>query len=201
MSATAGEERVEARGRPEDHPAPREARFTDLPPTYRYAATIAAVACGASLLVHFGFGARGLISAAFVAVLAVLAALDLERGQIPNRILVPAGCGLLAAQIAFFPDHSAEWILAGLGAGLVLLVPALVRRDAVGMGDVKLATFLGIGLGKAVIGGLLLGSLIAVPFALAILIRRGVDARKDRMPLGPFLAAAGFLALLLSSPL
>jgi leader peptidase (prepilin peptidase)/N-methyltransferase len=201
MNATAGEERVEPRARPEDHPSARAPGFTDLAPTYRYAVTIVAVACGASLLVHFGFGARGLISAGFVTVLAVLSALDLQHGQIPNRIVVPAGCGLLAAQIAFFPDHAAEWILAGLGAGLALLVPALVRRDSVGMGDVKLATFLGIGLGKAVIGGLLLGSLIAVPFALGILIRRGVDARKERMPLGPFLAAGGFLALLLSSSL
>jgi leader peptidase (prepilin peptidase)/N-methyltransferase len=69
------------------------------------------------------------------------------------------------------------------------------------MGDVKLAAFLGIGLGKAVIGGLLLGSLAAVPFAVAILVRRGVEARKERMPLGPFLAVGGFLALLLSDSL
>jgi leader peptidase (prepilin peptidase)/N-methyltransferase len=199
MSAPAGEERVEAPASREERPADPAARFGDLEPTYRYAATIVAVACGASLLVHFGLGARGLISAGFVAVLTVLSALDLKHGEIPNRILVPAALVLLAAQIAFFHDRAAEWILAGLGAGLVLLVPALVRRDSVGIGDVKLATFLGIGLGKAVIGGLLLGSLIAVPFALWILVRRGVEARKDRMPLGPFLAAGGFLALLLSS--
>jgi leader peptidase (prepilin peptidase) / N-methyltransferase len=199
MSAATSPERVEAHASREGGPAGRAARFGDLEPTYRYAATIVALACGASLLVHFGLGARGMISAGFVAVLMVLSALDLKLGEIPNRILVPAGFALLAAQIAFFHDQAAEWILAGLGVGLVLLVPALVKRDSVGIGDVKLASFLGIGLGKAVIDGLLLGSLIAVPFALWILIGRGVEARKDRMPLAPFLAAGGFLALLLSS--
>jgi len=153
------------------------------------------------VLGHFGLGARGLISVGFVVVLAVLSAIALQYGQIPNRILVPAGCALLVAQVAFFPGQAAEWLVAGLGAGVALLVPALLRRDALGMGDVKLAAFLGIGLGKAVIGGLLLGSLAAVPFAVAILVRHGVEARKERMPLGPFLAVGGFLALLLSDSL
>ena len=177
----------------------RSAGFGDLTRSYRYGAIIAASCSGASVLAHFGFGPRGLIAAGFVAVLAVLAAIDLDHGVIPNRILVPAGCVLLTAQVVLFPHQAAEWIVAGLGAGLVLLIPALVRRDAVGMGDVKLAAFLGIGLGKAVIGGLLLGSLAAVPFALAIVIRHGAEARKERMPLGPFLAVGGLLALLLSS--
>lgn len=201
MNAEMAGEQVQAKGRPAESPAQPSPGFGELAPAYRYGAIIAAVCSGASVLAHFGLGARGVISAGFVAVLAILAAIDLEHGVIPNRILVPAGCALLIAQIAFFPNQAAEWILAGLGAGLVLLIPALVRRDALGMGDVKLGTFLGVGLGKAVIGGLLLGSLAAVPFALAILVRHGTAGRKERIPLGPFLAVGGLLALLLSSSL
>jgi len=199
MSAGMAGEQVQAKAQPAESPARPSPGFGELAPAYRYGAIIAAVCSGASVLAHFGLGARGVISAGFVAVLAILAAIDLEHGVIPNRILVPAGCALLIAQIAFFPDQAAEWILAGLGAGLVLLIPALVRRDALGMGDVKLGAFLGVGLGKAVIGGLLLGSLAAVPFALAILVRHGTAGRKERIPLGPFLAVGGLLALLLSS--
>jgi len=201
MNAEMAGEQVQAKGRPAESPAQPSPGFGELAPAYRYGAIIAALCSGASVLAHFGLGARGVISAGFVAVLAILAAIDLEHGVIPNRILVPAGCALLIAQIAFFPNQAAEWILAGLGAGLVLLIPALVRRDALGMGDVKLGTFLGVGLGKAVIGGLLLGSLAAVPFALAILVRHGTAGRKERIPLGPFLAVGGLLALLLSSSL
>jgi prepilin signal peptidase PulO-like enzyme (type II secretory pathway) len=199
MNAEMAGEQVQAKGRPAESPAQPSPGFGELAPAYRYGAIIAALCSGASVLAHFGLGARGVISAGFVAVLAILAAIDLEHGVIPNRILVPAGCALLIAQIAFFPHQAAEWILAGLGAGLVLLIPALVKRGALGMGDVKLGTFLGVGLGKAVIGGLLLGSLAAVPFALAILVRHGTAGRKERIPLGPFLAVGGLLALLLSS--
>jgi len=201
MNAEMAGEQVQAKGRPAESPAQPSPGFGELAPAYRYGAIIAALCSGASVLAHFGLGARGVISAGFVAVLAILAAIDLEHGVIPNRILVPAGCALLIAQIAFFPHQAAEWILAGLGAGLVLLIPALVKRGALGMGDVKLGTFLGVGLGKAVIGGLLLGSLAAVPFALAILVRHGTAGRKERIPLGPFLAVGGLLALLLSSSL
>ena len=199
MSTGLVKERIQGEEQPTQVSAERSAGFGDLAPAYRYGAIIAALCSGASVLAHFGLGARGVISAGFVAVLAILAAIDLEHGVIPNRILVPAGCALLIAQIAFFPHQAAEWILAGLGAGLVLLIPALVKRGALGMGDVKLGTFLGVGLGKAVIGGLLLGSLAAVPFALAILVRHGTAGRKERIPLGPFLAVGGLLALLLSS--
>jgi prepilin signal peptidase PulO-like enzyme (type II secretory pathway) len=199
MNAEMAGEQVQAKGRPAESPAQPSPGFGELAPAYRYGAIIAALCSGASVLAHFGLGTRGVISAGFVAVLAILAAIDLEHGVIPNRILVPAGCALLIAQIAFFPHQAAEWILAGLGAGLVLLIPALVKRGALGMGDVKLGTFLGVGLGKAVIGGLLLGSLAAVPFALAILVRHGTAGRKERIPLGPFLAVGGLLALLLSS--
>jgi len=199
MSAGMAGEQAQTKGQAAESPAQPSPGFGDLAPGYRYGAIIAAACSGASVLAHFGLGARGVISAGFVAVLAILAAIDLEHGVIPNRILVPAGCALLTAQIAFFPHQAAEWILAGLGAGLVLLIPALVRRDALGMGDVKLGVFLGVGLGKAVIGGLLLGSLAAVPFALAILVRQGTAGRKQRIPLGPFLAVGGLLALLLSS--
>jgi leader peptidase (prepilin peptidase) / N-methyltransferase len=199
MNAGMAREPVQAKGQPADPSAQPSPGFGDLTPGYRYGAMFVGASSGAAVLAHFGLGARGVISAGFVAMLAILAAIDLEHGVIPNRILVPAGCALLIAQIAFFPHQAAEWILAGLGAGLVLLIPALVRRDAVGMGDVKLAAFLGVGLGKAVIGGLLLGSLAAVPFALAILIRHGAAARKERIPLGPFLAVGALLALLLSN--
>ena len=201
MSPATVEAQAQGEGRPEKRPASRSPGFSDLAPSHRYAAMIVAVASGASVLVHFGLGARGLISVGFVAVLAVVSTIDIQHGQIPNRVLVPAGCALLAAQVVFFPDQAAEWLVAGLGAGLALLIPALVRRHALGMGDVKLAAFLGIGLGKAVVGALLLGSLAAVPFAVAILVRRGVEARKQTMPLGPFLALGGFLALLLSGSL
>jgi prepilin signal peptidase PulO-like enzyme (type II secretory pathway) len=166
-----------------------------LGPYLRLGAAVAAVALWTAALAHFGFGARGVIAAALCAVLAVLAAFDLEQRRIPNRIVLPAIGGILLAQLAFFSGDALEWIGAGLGAGLLFWLPALVRAGSIGMGDVKLAALLGVGLGGDVIAALFLGSLAAAPVALWILVKRG---RGEVIPFGPFLALGGVLALFIA---
>jgi leader peptidase (prepilin peptidase)/N-methyltransferase len=64
-----------------------------------------------------------------------------------------------------------------------------------GMGDVKLAFFMGCGLGLAVVVGLFLGFLFAAVPAIALLVRHGSAARKQAIPLGPFLALGAVVAL------
>jgi leader peptidase (prepilin peptidase) / N-methyltransferase len=172
-------------------------RLADLSPQRRWATWLAASALAIASLAHFGLGARGLISAGFVCCLAVLAAIDLEYRVIPNRIVLPSAGVILAAQLAFFPDHALEWVACGLGAALALFVPRLFKADAIGIGDVKLALLLGVGLGVDVARALLLGSLAAVPLAVWILATRGTEARSETIPLGPFLAVGGVLALFL----
>jgi prepilin signal peptidase PulO-like enzyme (type II secretory pathway) len=152
------------------------------------------IAAAGAALVDFGLGSRGLIAAAFVAVLAVLGAGDAEKRTIPNRIVLPAIALVLVAQLAFFGDRALEWLGAGAGAALLLQVPAWIRPGSVGQGDVKLALLLGVGLGREVIDALLIGSLAAFPVALWIVVRGGWDARKRAIPLGPFLAVGGILA-------
>ena len=171
-------------------------RFFELSPERRLPASLAAAALAIASLVHFGLGARGVISAGFVCCLCVLAAIDLECRMIPNRIVLPATGIILVAQIEFF-GVALEWIACGLGAALVLFLPTLFRADAIGMGDVKLGLLLGVGLGVDVVRALLLGSLAAVPAALWILATRGMAARSETIPLGPFLALGGVLALFL----
>ena len=171
--------------------------FAQLSPERRWSASLAATVLAIASLSHFGLGARGLISAGFVCCLSVLAAIDLECRVIPNRIVLPGAGLILAAQIAFFPDHALEWIACGLGAALALFLPTLFKANAIGMGDVKLGLLLGVGLGVEVAKALLLGSLAAVPAAIWILATRGLAARGDTMPLGPFLAVGGVLALFL----
>ena len=172
-------------------------RLAQLSPQRRWVASLAAIALATASLSHFGLGARGLISAGFVCCLVVLAAIDLECRVIPNRIVLPSAAIILAAQLAFFPGYALEWVACGLGAALALFVPRLFKADAIGMGDVKLALLLGVGLGTDVAKALLLGSLAAVPVALWILATRGIAARSETIPLGPFLAVGGVLALFL----
>ncbi|MBW8060406.1 MAG: prepilin peptidase [Solirubrobacterales bacterium] len=172
-----------------------------LSPLYRAGAIGVGGAFGAAALVRFGLDPRGLIGVVFVVGLTAIAAIDLEHRVIPNRIVIPLTAFVLAAQCAFFFDRTVEWLAAGAGAALLLLIPAYIRPGSVGMGDVKLASLIGVGLGREVVTALFLGSLAAVPVALWILARRGLDARKDTIPLGPFLAGGGMLALFVGGSL
>jgi leader peptidase (prepilin peptidase)/N-methyltransferase len=130
-------------------------------------------------------------------VLVVLAAIDLERRIIPNRIVLPAVVLILAAQIALSPDRALEWTAASLGAALFLLLPLLVYPSGMGMGDVKLALLLGAGLGWAIVPALVAGLFAAFIVALVVLVRGGLAARKTALPFGPFLVFGALFALFL----
>ena len=148
-----------------------------------------AVAC----LVDFGFSVEALVDIAACAVLVAVTVTDLERRIVPNRIIVPALVVALVVQTV--RDPSVEWIAASLGAGAFFLVAALIHPAGLGMGDVKMAAFLGAWLGAPVIVALFLGSLFAVVPAFVILARHGRSARKMGIPFAPFLAAGGVVAL------
>jgi leader peptidase (prepilin peptidase) / N-methyltransferase len=156
-------------------------------------ASILALLC----VVRYEADAHGFISGFTAAVLVVLAATDLQERLIPNRIVLPATAIVLVAQLAFYSDRAAEWIISALGAALFLFVPAVIKKGAIGMGDVKLALLLGAATGYAVLGALTIGFLSLVPVALYMLLREGSAARKKYLPLGPFLAF-GTLVVLLS---
>jgi leader peptidase (prepilin peptidase)/N-methyltransferase len=148
---------------------------------------------GAGVGLEFGFTFEALIGAFFCWILVVITRTDLEHRLIPNRIVVPGAVLMVAART--IDDPSLEWILAALGAGFVLFVIFLAYPKGMGLGDVKLAAFLGAGLGLAVVVALFAGFLAAFVPALVILVRFGSSARKRAIPLGPFLALGGVLAL------
>src|SRR5688572_19318460 len=125
-------------------------------------ASLLAVAC----VVRYEADAHGFVSAFAAVVLVVLAAIDLQERLIPNRIVVPAAAIVLVAQLAFYSDRAGEWIISALGAALFLFVPAVIKRGAIGMGDVKLALLLGAATGYAVLPALTFGFLALVPVAL-----------------------------------
>jgi leader peptidase (prepilin peptidase) / N-methyltransferase len=138
---------------------------------------------------------RAVIAAFLAGVLAVLSAIDIERGIIPNRIVLPASCVVLVAQIVVFPERTLQWMLAPILLALLLAIPGLLGRAWVGMGDVKLALLLGAGLGWGAFSALLVASLCVFPAALIMLIRGGLAARSATIPFGPFLSLGALIIL------
>jgi leader peptidase (prepilin peptidase) / N-methyltransferase len=138
---------------------------------------------------------RVVVGAYGAVALVVLAAVDIERGLIPNRIVLPSFGLVLLAQLVVRPERASEWVLAALLAAFVLLVPNLIRPAWMGMGDVKLALLIGALLGWGAFGALLIAFLCTFPVALVLVLRGGSAARKSAIPFGPFLALGALIVL------
>lgn len=153
----------------------------------------------AGCVLRFGLTARAAIGAGICAVLVVVSATDLEHRLVPNRVVVPAAAVVLGANLAVSPGL--EWPLAAAGAAGFLLAAALASPGGLGMGDVKLALFLGAALGRTVGVAVMIGLIAALVPAAVLLVRHGRTARKMALPLAPFLAFGGVVALFVGHPL
>ena len=166
----------------------------------RSSAALIAGGLVAALFMRFGFGSYAFMAAFVTSTLVVLSVIDFEQRRLPNRIVLPATVAVLAAQAAFFPDGLVECVVAAVCAALFLLVPGLICRGGVGMGDVKLALLLGAALGQGVALALFMAALASVPAALVVLARAGVSGgRRQTIPFGPFLAGGAIVALFLGT--
>lgn len=138
---------------------------------------------------------RAVVAAFAAAVLVILSVIDIQRGVIPNRIVVPAAGIVLAGQVVLFPEQALEWTLAAILAALALMIPQLLGRSWMGMGDVKLALLLGAALGWGVVGAVLIAFLCSFPVSVWVLIRDGMSARKATIPFGPFLSLGALIVM------
>lgn len=125
-----------------------------------------------------------------------LALIDLEHRVLPNAITLP-GCALaIALGLAFDPAGEPARLLAGVAVGAALLIAAIAKPGGMGMGDVKLATMMGLFLGEAVVPALLAALVAGVAVGVVVIGRRGVsEGRRTAVPFGPFLALGALIGL------
>jgi leader peptidase (prepilin peptidase)/N-methyltransferase len=159
----------------------------------RALAVVAWIVLGACSVWADGLTVEALVNALGCAVIVALTVIDIERRIVPNRIVIPALVVALVVQT--LRDPSVEWIVSALGAGGFFLLLALVYPAGLGMGDVKLAAFLGAWLGYTVAVALFAGTLLGMIPALVVLVRKGSKGRTATMPYVPALAAGAIIAL------
>jgi leader peptidase (prepilin peptidase) / N-methyltransferase len=144
----------------------------------------------------WGDAAQIALGLVFVSMLTVITLTDLERRIIPNKILsVASAIGLVIIAMSD-PGSLPERAAAAAGASGVLFLAALAYPGGMGMGDVKLAAVMGLFLGVEVIPAMLIALLAGSLVGIALIVRRGVAARKQAIPFGPFLALGGVAGLL-----
>jgi len=154
-----------------------------------------------SLVWHFGSGAAGLASLVFAWLLIAMTFIDADTQLLPDDLTYPLlWIGLLInLQGTFVPLTDA---VIGAAAGYLVLwsvywlFKLATGKEGMGYGDFKLLAALGAWLGwKMLPVIILLSSLVgaAVGIALIVLSKHG---RENPIPFGPYLAAAGMIALL-----
>ena len=145
----------------------------------------------------------------FAWTLLVVSIIDIDTRKIPNRLIYPLTPALLVLMVATAvlvgqPRRALDVVIGGIGAFVVLLIIALIQPRGMGMGDVKLAGFIGIALGYLGIGmvvlGIFGGFLVGGVVSIALLVT-GARGRRDMIPFGPYLATGALATLLFGRPL
>ncbi len=150
---------------------------------------------------HFGFGWQALAALVLTWALIALSVIDFDHQLLPDSITLPfLWLGLILSLFPLFADMRAALIgaIAGyLSLWLVYQVFKLVTgKEGMGFGDFKLLALLGAWLGwQALPIVILLSSLVGAVVGVILITVQGRD-RQTPIPFGPYLAAAGWIALL-----
>jgi prepilin signal peptidase PulO-like enzyme (type II secretory pathway) len=147
--------------------------------------------------VHFGFTGHALLGAVFCPTLILLAAIDMQHRLLPNMIIVPASLAVGLIVAASAPGDFLWHLAAGAALGGFFFLFAALIPGSLGMGDAKLGFLLGLALGVKTLGAAMIAFAALLVAALYVLFTRGVSARKDAIPFGPFLALGGIVAFFL----
>ena len=154
----------------------------------------------------FGSGLAGLASLLFLFLLVAMTFIDLDTQLLPDDLTYPllwAGL-LLNLDATFVPLQDA---VIGAAAGYLVLwsvywlFKLVTGKEGMGYGDFKLLAALGAWLGWQMLPVIILLSSVVgaiVGVSLIVFARRGRD---KPIPFGPYLAAAGLIALLYGSGL
>jgi leader peptidase (prepilin peptidase) / N-methyltransferase len=160
------------------------------------AVTMAALVIGS--FVRFSFSGTALLGAVLCPTLVLLGAIDLKHKLLPNEIILAASLAVGLIVAAGMPHSFFSHLAAGAALCGFFFLFGIIFRGSFGMGDAKLGFLLGLALGSKTLGATLIAFAGLLVAALYVLATRGLSARKDALPFGPFLALGGILAFFLS---
>ncbi|KRB90474.1 prepilin peptidase [Noviherbaspirillum sp. Root189] len=160
----------------------------------------------AFLVWRFGSGVAGLATLLFAYLLIAMTFIDADTQLLPDDLTLPLlWCGLLINLNGVFVPLN-EAVIGAAAGYLVLwavywLFKLATGKEGMGYGDFKLLGALGAWLGwKMLPSIILLSSLVGAVVGIS-LIAFARHGRNNPIPFGPYLAAAGVIALLYGKPL
>jgi prepilin signal peptidase PulO-like enzyme (type II secretory pathway) len=138
------------------------------------------------------------LAAAYISVFIICTGTDVFAYRVPNVVTYPAVALALAVGMIAPEANRLDVAAGGLVVGGTFFAMAVATGGrGMGMGDVKLALFVGFALGLSIgIKALLVTALAGGAFALLLMVVR-IRKRQDIMPYGPFISFGAVTMLLL----
>jgi leader peptidase (prepilin peptidase)/N-methyltransferase len=150
---------------------------------------------------HFGFNWQALFAVLLTWSLIALSFIDFDKQLLPDSITLPfLWLGLLLSLFDVYTDSHASIIGAAAGYlslwSIYHLFRLLTGKEGMGYGDFKLFALFGAWLGwQSLPLIILLSSAVGAIIGVSLILLRGRD-RSIPIPFGPYLAIAGWIALL-----
>jgi len=150
---------------------------------------------------HFGFSPQTGFALLLTWSLIALSFIDIDHHLLPDSITLPSlWLGLLLSVFGLFTDSHAS-IIGAVAGYLVLwsifhLFKLLTGKEGMGYGDFKLLSLFGAWLGwQSLPAIILMSSLVGAVVGITMIVFSRHD-RNTPIPFGPYLAAAGWIALI-----
>lgn len=150
---------------------------------------------------HFGFNEVGIAFALLTWFLISLLMIDLDHQLLPDRLTLPLlWAGLLTNSFGLFT--SLQMAVFGAVAGYLLLwsvywgFKLLTGKEGMGYGDFKLLAALGAWAGAPMLPLIITLSALVGAVIGILMIATGRQNKENPIPFGPFLAIAGWIAVL-----
>jgi leader peptidase (prepilin peptidase)/N-methyltransferase len=150
---------------------------------------------------HYGYGIQALLAVLLSWALLAVSVIDIDHQLLPDDITLPIlWLGLLVNMFGIFTDIYSSLIGAMAGYGILWTVFMLFRlctgKDGMGYGDFKLLAALGAWLGWQMLPLIIiLSSVCGAVIGIAMIVARKHE--RDRpIPFGPYLAMAGWIAMI-----
>lgn len=150
---------------------------------------------------RFGLTGEGIAAAFLTWSLVALAVIDIDHQLLPDRITLPLlWVGLLLSLWGIFA--SAENAIIGATAGYVSLwlvfhgFRLATGKEGMGFGDFKLLAVFGAWFGWQLLPQIVLVSSVVGAVTAVAMMAVGRQQRSQPIPFGPFLAVAGWIALM-----
>jgi len=152
---------------------------------------------------HFGFGYQAALALVFSWYLIAMTGIDLDRQLLPDLLTLPfLWIGLIASLWPGVGTASPRDALIGAVAGYLVLwivfhaFRLVTGKEGMGYGDFKLFAAIGAWLGWQMLPlVLLLSALVGAAVGITLIVTRR-HGRDVPIPFGPYLAGAGWIAML-----